>query len=109
MPLILERSHLPYGEFREILDMDLTGSLYRLLVDHFGSELDRSVQTFRAVLLTDMEARLLKVSPASPGIFLESIIYNRRGVALELLQSYYRGDKYVFQVNSGNYQVNVQH
>ena len=109
LPLILERSHLPYEEFKQILGMDLTGSLYRLLVDHFGSELDRSVQIFRAVLLTEVEARLLDVPPRSPGIFLESIIHNKRGVAVELLQSYYRGDKYVFQVHSGNYQVNVQH
>jgi GntR family transcriptional regulator len=109
IPLIVERSHLPSEEFKKILDMDLTGSLYRLLVDHFGSELDRSVQSFRAVLLKAKEARLLKVSPGSPGMFLESIIYNRRGVAIELLRSYYRGDKYLFQVHSGNYQVNVQH
>lgn len=108
IPFILERSHLPYEEFKEILGMDLTGSLYQLLVDHFGPELDRSVQSFRAVLLTGLKARLLKVPQGSPGIFLESIIYNTRGVAVELLQSHYRGDKYVFQVHSGNYQVNLE-
>ncbi len=108
MPFILEKSHLPYEEFKEILHRDLTGSLYQLLVDEFGVELDRSVQNFRAVLLTGSEARLLKVPRNSPGIFLESIIYNTKGVAVELLQSHYRGEKYVFQVHSGNYRVNLE-
>jgi GntR family transcriptional regulator len=108
IPFILERSHLPYEEFKEILDMDLTGSLYQLLADHFGVELDRSVQNFRAVVLTGTEAKLLKVPKRMPGIFLESIIYNPKGVAVELLHSHYRGDKYVFQVHSGNYRVNLE-
>ncbi|NIO05870.1 MAG: UTRA domain-containing protein, partial [Proteobacteria bacterium] len=75
---------------------------------HFGVELDRSVQNFRAVLLTGAEAELLKVPQCSPGIFLESVIYNPKGVGVELLHSHYRGDKYVFQVHSGNYQVNLE-
>jgi len=108
IPFILERSHLPYEEFKEILVMDVTRSLYQLLVDDFGVNLDRSIQNFRAVLLTGSEARLLKVPQGSPGIFLESIIYNTKGVAVELLQSHYRGDRYVFQVHSGNYQVNLE-
>jgi GntR family transcriptional regulator len=107
-PFILERSHLPYGEFKGILDLDLTGSLYQLLVDEFDVELDRSVQTLRAVLLEGQEASLLKLPPGSPGMFLESTIYNRNGVAIELLQSHYRGDKYVFKVHSGQYQVNPE-
>jgi GntR family transcriptional regulator len=107
-PFILERSHLPYEEFKGILDMNLTVSLYQLLGDYFGVELDRSVQNFRAELLTGQEARLLKVPRGSPGIFLESVIFNTKGVAVELLQSHYRGDKYVFQVHSGHYQVNLE-
>jgi GntR family transcriptional regulator len=107
-PFVLERSHLPYAEFKDLLNMDLSGSLYQILVDHFQVTLDRSVQNFRAVLLTGSEAKLLKVNEGSPGIFLESTIYDAKGVAVELLQSHYRGDKYVFQVHSGNYQVNLK-
>jgi GntR family transcriptional regulator len=108
IPLILERSHLPYEEFTGILDMDLTGSLYQILVDHFGVTLERSVQSFRAVLLAGPEAELLKVPEHSPGIFLESIIYDAKGVAVELLHSHYRGDKYVFQVHTGTYRLNIE-
>lgn len=108
IPFVLERSHLPYEEFKGIFDMDLTGSLYQVLVDHFRVDLDRSVQNFRAVLLNGVEAKLLKVPQGLPGIFLESIIYDARGVAVELLHSHYRGDKYVFQVHTGNYRVNIE-
>jgi GntR family transcriptional regulator len=108
IPFILERSHLPYEEYKDVLKMDLTGSLYQLLVDQYGAELDRAVQTFRAVLLSGSEARLLKVPTGSPGIFLESITSNRQGVAVELLRSHYRGDRFVFQVHSGNYRVRLQ-
>jgi GntR family transcriptional regulator len=108
IPLIVEKSHLPYNEFRTVLDRDLTGSLYQLLVEEFGAQLDRSVQSFRAALLEGQEAALLDVPPGSPGVFLESIIYDAKGVALELLQSHYRGDKYVFQVHTGNYQVSLE-
>jgi GntR family transcriptional regulator len=108
IPFILERSHLPYQEFKEVLTMDLSGSLYQLLTDRFGVELDRSIQSFRAVPLAGREAKLLRVPQGLPGIFLESIIYNTKGVAVELLHSHYRGDKYVFQVHSGNYQVRLE-
>ena len=107
-PFILERSHLPYDEFKSILDMDLTGSLYQLLIDHFGVVLDRSVQNFRAVILTGPKARLLEVPEGAPGMFLESIIFDAKGLALELLHSHYRGDKYVFQVHTADYRVNIE-
>ena len=52
IPLVIERSYLPHKEYRAILKMRLTGSLYHLLTRKFHVDLHRSLQTFRAVALS---------------------------------------------------------
>lgn len=108
IPLVIERSHLPYNEFHKILKMRLTGSLYHLLTKRFHIDLHRSIQTFRAISFTGEDAKLLHVPPGSPGVFLESIIYDSKNIAVELLHAYHRGDKYVFEVESGRYRFNFK-
>jgi GntR family transcriptional regulator len=108
IPLVIERSYLPYREYRALLKMRLTGSLYHLLVRRFQVDLARSIQTFRAILLTRRDAQLLRVPPSSPGIFLESIIYDSRNIPVEVLHAYHRGDKYVFEVESGRYRYDLE-
>ena len=108
IPLVIERSYLPYEEYKSLLGMRLTGSLYHVLTEKFGTELHRSIQTFRAIALTREDTILLDVPPKSPGIFLESIIYDSKNVAVEVLHAHHRGDKYVFQVESGQFRYNVR-
>lgn len=108
IPLVIERSYLPYKEYRDILKMRLTGSLYHLLTRRFGVELHRSIQTFRAILLSNEDARLLEVSPRSPGIFLESVIYDSKNIPVEVLHAFHRGDKYIFEVESGRYRYDLK-
>ena len=108
IPLVIERSYLPYGEYKSLLGMKLTGSLYHILTEKFGTELHRSIQTFRAVPLSQEDAKLLEVPPKSPGIFLESIIYDPKNIAVEVMHAHHRGDKYVFQVESGQFRYNVR-
>lgn len=108
IPLVIERSYLPYQEYKAILKMRLTGSLYHLLTKKFNVELHRSIQTFRAVLLTDEDARLLEVPSGSPGIFLESVIYDSKNIPVEVLHAFHRGDKYIFEVESGRYRYDLK-
>jgi GntR family transcriptional regulator len=108
IPLVIERSYLPYGEYKSLMGMRLTGSLYHILTEKFGTELHRSIQTFRAIALAREDAILLDVPPKSSGIFLESIIYDSKNVAVEVLHAHHRGDKYVFQVESGQFRYNVR-
>lgn len=107
IPMVIERSYLPYLEYKEILKMRLTGSLYHLLTKKFRVELHRSIQTFRAILLAGKDAELLGVKPRSPGIFLESIIYDSKNIPVEVLHAFHRGDKYVFEVESGRYRFDL--
>ncbi len=71
-------------------------------------DLHRSLQTFRAVALTGKDAKLLDVSPMSPGIFLESIIYDSKNIPVEVLHAIHRGDKYLFEVESGRYRFDLE-
>ena len=103
IPLVIERSYLPHQEYKGILKMRLTGSLYHLLTKKFHVNLHRSIQTFRAIALSGKDAKLLGVSPKSPGIFLESIIYDSKNIPVEVLHAFHRGDKYIFEVESGRY------
>jgi GntR family transcriptional regulator len=108
IPLVIERSYLPYKEYKAILKMRLTGSLYHLLTKKFHVELHRSIQTFRATLLSNEDAGLLGVSPRSPGIFLESLIYDSKNIPVEVLHAFHRGDKYLFEVESGKYRYDLK-
>jgi GntR family transcriptional regulator len=108
IPLVIERSYLPYREYKDILKMRLTGSLYHLLTKKFHVELHRSIQTFRAITLSGKDAKLLDLPSRSPGIFLESIIYDLRNIPVEVLHAFHRGDKYIFEVESGRYRYDLK-
>lgn len=107
IPLVIERSYLPHKEYKGILKMRLTGSLYHLLTKKFQVDLHRSIQTFRAIVLLGKDAKLLGLPARSPGIFLESIIYDSKNIPVEVLHAFHRGDKYVFEVESGRYRYDL--
>ncbi len=108
IPLVIERSYLPYQEYKGILKMRLTGSLYHLLTKKFHVELHRSIQTFRAITLSGKDSKLLGLPPRASGIFLESIIYDLKNIPVEVLHAFHRGDKYIFEVESGRYRYNLK-
>lgn len=103
IPLVIERSYLPYREFKKIIHMNVPDSLYKILTNEFNVNLERSIQTLRAIQLPDKDAALLDVESGFPAIFQESIIYDENGIAVELLHSSYLGDKFVFSVESGKF------
>ena len=102
-PYIYEESYLPADMFEGILDLDLTGSMYDLMSKHFGVELARGKQTISAVNLIPEIAKILKVPVNSAAIFAEYITYNEKSMPIELLHSYYRGDKYTLEIELGRY------
>jgi len=103
IPLLYEESYLPADMFNDILKMDLTHSMYTILSEQLNAVLARSEQTLRAVNLRGRIAKLLNVPLNSAGIFMESLTFNENSIPIEVLYSYYRGDKYVFEVELGRY------
>jgi len=70
-------------------------SLYDAL-EHVGNRPVRALQRLHSLLLTGDQAKLLKARAGDAGLFVERLGYLRDGRAVELSQSYYRGDTYDF-------------
>jgi GntR family transcriptional regulator len=102
-PLIFEETYLPEDLFNGILKMDLTGSMYEIFTQTFNVELARCEQSIRAVNLNKRIAKLLDLKTNSAAIYMESVTYNDRSMPIEVLRAYFRGDKYAFEVELGQY------
>ena len=105
IPLIYEESYLPSEMFKDILEMDLTGSMYKILTAQFNTVLARCEQTIRAVNLKGQIAKLFHLPENSAGLYMESLTYNEQNLPVEVLCSYYRGDRYIFEIELGRYHI----
>jgi GntR family transcriptional regulator len=103
VPYIYEESHLPYDLFKGILDMDLSGSMYKIISDQFDVVLARSKQTISAVKLDPKIARILDLPANAAGFFMESLTFDENSMPIEVLYSYHRGDKYKLEIELGRY------
>jgi GntR family transcriptional regulator len=83
--------------------MDLTGSMYQMISDRFNVTLARSDQMIRSVNLKGRIATYLNVPENSAAFFMESLTYDENNIPVDLLYSYYRGDKHVFEVELGRF------
>ena len=102
-PYIYEESYLPYDLFKGILDMDLTGSMYKLISEQFNIVLARCQQTIGAVNLNAEIAKILQLRKNAAGIFMESVTFNENSIPVEVLYSYHRGDTYKLEIELGRY------
>jgi GntR family transcriptional regulator len=73
----------------------VTDSLYEAL-ERQGCRPVRALQRLRALLLDEEKAKLLEAQPGDAGLLVERLGYLRDGRAVELSQSFYRGDTYDF-------------
>jgi len=104
IPLVLEIQYYSFQRFGRLLVIDIKGSMYEILTQVFNVHLDHSVQTIRAVNPPEEVARSLGIYQSTPCIFLESLAYTEENVCIEILNSYYCGDRYLFKVETGEYQ-----
>ena len=103
VPYIYEESYLPYGPFKGILDMDLTGSMYHIISEQFDIVLARSKQTISAVNLNTQIARILELPANAAGFFMETLTFDENSMPIEVLYSYHRGDKYKLEIELERY------
>jgi len=107
IPYVFEESYLPLDLFKDILDLELTGSLYKIISEQFNVELARCAQTIGAVNLNAEIAKILQLPENAAGIFMESLTFDENSIPVELLYSYLRGDTYKLEIELGRYHASL--
>lgn len=101
--LCIERSYLPYHRFKDLIDIGIEGSLYRLLVDKFNVSLAKSTQYLSTIISTQEDMELFGVVKPLSCLVIESLSYDANNNPVEVLYSTFRGDRYKFKIESGEY------
>ncbi len=101
--VLIEHSYIPYQGFSRLMEIKIDRPFYHLLVEEFNVTLHHSTQIFSAVLSGSEENEIFNFSSSQPCMLLESITYDENDIPVEYLRSYYRGDRYRFKANSGEY------
>jgi GntR family transcriptional regulator len=98
VPMAVERSYIPVLVAPGLDDVTLTDhSLYAILEEHFGIELDHGEQTIEAGIVDPDDAVLLELRPGSAVLLVERRAF-AEGRPVELTVSAYRGDRYQLYV-----------
>jgi GntR family transcriptional regulator len=102
VPMAVETVHAPEKLFPGLLQEDLEDhSFYALLRRRYGMEPARASQSWQAVACPRPDARLLGVRTGSPVLQIGRTTYENGGRPFEHLQSFFRGDRYVYVAELG--------
>jgi DNA-binding GntR family transcriptional regulator len=95
LAMAVEEAHLPLERLPGVEDADFAGaSLFGLLSERWGVELDDADQRVVAMAIEADAAALLGVEPGFPGLRFETLARDRRRVPVYCATSLYRGDRY---------------
>jgi GntR family transcriptional regulator len=96
-PMALETTHLPLGRFRGLRKhITAGGSLYAVLREHYGVELERAEETIETSLAGPQEAEMLGADVGMPVLMLTRHSFATDGKPVEFARAIYRGDRYKF-------------
>jgi GntR family transcriptional regulator len=95
-PLALEESYFPARYCRDLLDNELTGSIYELLRDEYGLEPARLYQEVELTQLDTAAAIKLGIRPDVPVLLVTRTAWDVRGRPIEYARDLYRGDRLLF-------------
>jgi GntR family transcriptional regulator len=102
-PMALETVHLPEPRLPGFLEESLEDrSLYQLLQKKYGIRPARALQQWQAVPCPPADAKLLEVRKESPVLQIQRTTFDAEGRPFEYLESFFRGDRYVFQAELRN-------
>ncbi len=99
-PLLLENSRIPYCLCPGIEANDFSRlSLYAVLRDRYGLEIESAGETIEAVLIDRESGRLLNCGTPAPGYKIERVARLNSGAVCEYTSSITRADRCVFQLD----------
>ncbi|GAA5115443.1 GntR family transcriptional regulator [Haloechinothrix salitolerans] len=92
-PMAFEDSWYDPGPLPDLLDKDLSGSLYTIFTDLYGLTIDSAEQTVWAAVADAADARMLGVRAGAPLLAFQRVSSAGR-IPVEYTTSWYRGDRY---------------
>ncbi len=90
-PIAIENIHVSAERFPDLLEYDLTGSLWEILQERYDVHPTKADARVVAVTLDRFEAETLGVGPGSPAIVLTRTVFGAEGEIVELASDVYRG------------------
>ena len=96
--LMLERSHLNARFVPEILEHDLSGSLYKLLTKHYRLTLSTGEESLEVIEADPSLSCHLGIETGAAVLYTERLVSDDEGNPLEFAQRYARADKCRFRV-----------
>ena len=101
--MAVEISHLPKDLFPSFNADDLAGgSLYMYLTEKFNIIPTTAHQDMEAIACPQPQARLLGISKGGPVLHIYRATFDQSHRPFEQVESFYRGDRYVFQAELTN-------
>ncbi len=95
-PMALETSTLAFDGMEQLAQLDLSGSLYAVLREHFGLIPAEAIQEFEAALPRPHERALLHLHDNAPVLKIQRTTFDADRRPFEHVESVYRGDRYRF-------------
>ncbi len=92
-PIALEESYFPAAVFVDLLEHELTGSLYELMEEVYGRPPHSAVEVLDPILATDDQAKLLDVEPGAPLMQVTRTAYAVDGLPVEFACDLFRTDR----------------
>jgi GntR family transcriptional regulator len=103
-PMAVETVHLPSHRCPGLQGEHLTDqSLYETLSRTYGIVPTRANQQWQAVACPAADARLLEIPKGNPVLRIEQTTFDRTGRPFEHLESFFRGDKFIFYAELTNH------
>jgi len=101
--MAIDICYLPHNRFIGLLDEDLEhSSLYEILPNKYKTIPTRSTRSLEAIACQQAEADLLNIRAGSPVLLMINTNYDQNERPFEYTESYYRGDRYVFNIEIFN-------
>lgn len=99
VPILLERSYLPYARFNKMTRKMIEGkSLYQVIAKKFDEKVSYADEYFSAGLVSSNDSKLLAVAEGTPCQNIQRKTYNQRNQLVELTLSVARSDQFAYHI-----------
>jgi GntR family transcriptional regulator len=99
-PSLIEKTYLSYKLSKIFTDLDVNQPYYPLIAKYAGERLSHLKISFTAKKPNSEQQALLNIDEHHPCISMQSQLFNQDNQPLEVVESLYRGDKYLFTLES---------